>query len=83
MLANINVAEFDDRALTYFVEDEKDMTLIGFIGFLDPAKPSAKTSIEALQKLGVTVKALIGDNEIVIKKNMPGCRYFLQQYFIG
>jgi Mg2+-importing ATPase len=64
----VAIKEFDDRALTYSVEDEKDMVLTGFIGFLDPAKPSAKISIEALQKLGVTVKVLTGDNEIVTKK---------------
>lgn len=64
----VAIKEFDDRALTYSVEDEKDMTLTGFIGFLDPAKPSAKASIEALQKLGVNIKVLTGDNEIVTKK---------------
>ncbi len=64
----VAIKEFDDRALTYSIEDEKDMTLTGFIGFLDPAKPSAKTSIEALQKLGIAVKVLTGDNEIVTKK---------------
>jgi len=64
----VAIKEFDARALTYSVEDEKDMILTGFIGFLDPAKPSAKTSIEALQKLGVSVKVLTGDNEIVTKK---------------
>ncbi|MBB6128638.1 magnesium-translocating P-type ATPase [Mucilaginibacter lappiensis] len=64
----VAIKEFDDRALTYSVDDEKDMILTGFIGFLDPAKPSAKTSIEALQKLGVNVKVLTGDNEIVTKK---------------
>ncbi|MEC5144841.1 magnesium-translocating P-type ATPase [Chitinophaga sp. 212800010-3] len=64
----VAIKEFDDRALTYSVEDEKDMVLTGFIGFLDPAKPSAKSSIEALQKLGVSVKVLTGDNEIVAKK---------------
>ncbi len=64
----VAIKEFDDRALTYSIEDEKDMTLTGFIGFLDPAKPSAKTAIEALQKLGVRIKVLTGDNEIVTKK---------------
>ncbi len=64
----VAIKEFDERALNYSVEDEKEMTLTGFIGFLDPAKPSAKASIEALQKLGVTVKVLTGDNEIVTKK---------------
>ena len=37
----VAIKEFDDRALTYSVDDEKDMILTGFIGFLDPAKPSA------------------------------------------
>ena len=64
----VAIREFDDRALTYSVEEEKDMVLTGFIGFLDPAKPSAKTSIDALQKLGVSIKVLTGDNEIVTKK---------------
>lgn len=64
----VAIREFDDRALTYSVEDENDMIITGFIGFLDPAKPSAKTSIEALQKLGISVKVLTGDNEIVTKK---------------
>ena len=64
----VAIKEFDDRALTYSIEDEKDMVLTGFIGFLDPAKPSAKASIEALQKLGITIKVLTGDNEIVTKK---------------
>ena len=64
----VAIKEFDDRALTYSIEDEKDMILTGFIGFLDPAKPSAKTAIEALRKLGVNIKVLTGDNEIVTQK---------------
>ncbi len=61
--------EFDAKhPLTYSIEDEKDMTLTGFIGFLDPAKPSAAPAIEALQSLGVQVKVLTGDNEIVARK---------------
>lgn len=64
----VAIKEFDERALTYSIEDEKDMVLTGFIGFLDPAKPSADKAIEALQKLGVSVKILTGDNETVTKK---------------
>lgn len=63
------IREFDgDHPLTYGVHDENDMILTGFIGFLDPAKPSAQPSIEALHKLNVEVKVLTGDNEIVTKK---------------
>lgn len=65
----VAIREFDPlHPLTYSIEDEKNMTLTGFIGFLDPAKPSAQPSIEALHKLGVTVKVLTGDNEIVTQK---------------
>ncbi|MBW7890340.1 MAG: magnesium-translocating P-type ATPase, partial [Chitinophagaceae bacterium] len=61
--------EFDgDHLLTYNVDDEKDMILTGFIGFLDPAKPSAQPGIEALHKLNIEVKVLTGDNEIVTQK---------------
>ncbi len=57
-----------NRPLTYSVADESNMILTGFIGFLDPAKPSAKPSIQALQRLGIQLKVLTGDNEIVTKK---------------
>lgn len=64
----VAIREFDDRALNYSLADEDQMILTGFIGFLDPAKPSAKIAIEALQNLGVNIKVLTGDNEIVTKK---------------
>lgn len=64
----VAIKEYNDRPLTYSVKDENDMILTGFIGFLDPAKPSAKPSIEALHKLGVQIKVLTGDNEVVTKK---------------
>ncbi|WP_235891134.1 magnesium-translocating P-type ATPase [Sphingobacterium lumbrici] len=65
----VAIREFDGaHPLTYSVEDENQMTLTGFIGFLDPAKPSSKPAIEALQKLGVGVKVLTGDNETVTRK---------------
>lgn len=65
----VAIREFDgSHPLTYSVEDEKQLTLTGFIGFLDPAKPSTKPAIEALYKLGVGVKVLTGDNETVTRK---------------
>ena len=42
--------------------DEKDMTLLGFIGFLDPPKESAKEAIEKLGRNGIRVIVLTGDN---------------------
>ncbi|UKB80507.1 magnesium-translocating P-type ATPase [Chryseobacterium sp. MEBOG07] len=65
----IAIREFDgDHPLNYSVADENHLTLTGFMGFLDPAKPSAEPSIKALHKLGVEVKVVTGDNDIVAKK---------------
>jgi P-type Mg2+ transporter len=64
----VAVKEYEERPLTYSVADESNMIVAGFIGFLDPAKSSAKPAIEALHKLGVELKVLTGDNEIVTKK---------------
>ncbi len=52
----------------YFtVENEKEMVLLGFIGFLDPPKESAKETIKNLNKHGIRVIVLTGDNEYVTK----------------
>ena len=53
---------------TFSVADEKDMVLMGYIGFLDPPKDTAAEAINALQNHGVKVKVLTGDNEGVTKK---------------
>ena len=49
------------------VDDEKDMVLLGFIGFLDPPKESAKVAIEKLNKSGIRVIVLTGDNAEVTR----------------
>ena len=48
---------------TFGVQDETDMVLIGFVGFLDPPKKSAKQAISNLKKYGVDTVVLTGDSE--------------------
>ena len=55
-----NISEFS-------VKDESKMTFLGFIGFLDPPKESAKSAIERLNSYGVRVMVLTGDNEYVTR----------------
>ena len=55
-----NISEFS-------VKDESKMTFLGFIGFLDPQKESAKSAIERLNSYGVRVMVLTGDNEYVTR----------------
>ncbi|MBQ2937866.1 MAG: magnesium-translocating P-type ATPase [Clostridia bacterium] len=51
----------------FAVSDEKNMVLLGFIGFLDPPKESAKESISKLNKAGIRVMVLTGDNAEVTR----------------
>ncbi|MGH8042308.1 MAG: magnesium-translocating P-type ATPase [Rudaea sp.] len=52
---------------SYSRDDEKDLTLMGFIAFLDPPKDSAAEAIGALNANGVAVKILTGDNDTVTR----------------
>jgi Mg2+-importing ATPase len=52
----------------YSLSDECELTLLGYIAFLDPPKESATAAIAALANKGVTVKILTGDNEVITRK---------------
>ncbi|HZS59085.1 MAG TPA: magnesium-translocating P-type ATPase [Gemmatimonadaceae bacterium] len=52
----------------YGKDDECDLTLAGYVAFLDPPKETAAPALEALKKHGVAVKVLTGDNELVTRK---------------
>ena len=52
----------DENMESFSVDDEKGMTFLGFIGFLDPPKESARESVAKLNKAGVRVIVLTGDN---------------------
>jgi Mg2+-importing ATPase len=49
----------------YTVQDESNLTLMGFLAFLDPPKESAQEAIVKLHSHAVDVKILTGDNEVV------------------
>jgi len=48
--------------------DEQGLQLEGFLAFLDPPKPDARDAIAALGRLGVEVKVITGDNDVVAQK---------------
>ena len=52
----------------YSKDDESELVLKGYVAFLDPPKDTAAKAIEALRKIGVTVKVLTGDNDLVTRK---------------
>ena len=60
--------ELSPSKITYSVADEAELTLLGYVAFLDPPKDSAREAIAALARKGVQVKVLTGDNEIITRK---------------
>lgn len=60
--------DIEQKKDAYSRDDERDLILKGYVAFLDPPKPTAKRTIDALKKLGVEFKVLTGDNDLVTKK---------------
>ena len=52
---------------TFSGADEKDMTFMGYVAFLDPPKPDVEKAVSALYEAGVDVKVLSGDAEAVVE----------------
>ncbi len=48
-------------------DDEKEMTFAGFLLFFDPPKTGVQDTILALNKLGVQLKIITGDNRLVAR----------------
>jgi P-type Mg2+ transporter len=59
------IKELPPAQIVYSIADESDLTLIGYVAFLDPPKESAAPALQALAAHGVAVKVLTGDNELV------------------
>jgi len=52
----------------YEKEDEYNMEFLGFAVFLDPPKLTAKEAVKDLLALGIEVKILTGDSEVLTQK---------------
>ncbi|MBP9855173.1 MAG: magnesium-translocating P-type ATPase [Candidatus Omnitrophica bacterium] len=60
--------DMENNKDVYSRTDEQNLILKGYIAFLDPPKPTARKTIEILKSLGIEVKVLTGDNDLVTKK---------------
>ena len=54
-----------DEQPSYGQQDERDLTLAGFITFLDEPKPGVEKTIVDLARLGVSIKVITGDMKLV------------------
>ena len=64
----VAVKELPPERDVYTLADEADLTLMGYVAFLDPPKESAREAVLALNRGGVEVKVFTGDNELVTNK---------------
>jgi Mg2+-importing ATPase len=53
---------------TLTADDERGLTLDGFLVFRDPPKDDARASLDELAKLGIEVKIATGDSAVVAEK---------------
>lgn len=49
-------------------KDETDLTFVGFLTFYDPPKKDVLETFSAIEQMGIAIKILTGDNELVTKK---------------
>lgn len=64
----IATKEVSNATHTFSKHDEKGMTIAGFAAFLDPVKPGVRTAIDELEAMGIEMKVITGDNELVAAK---------------
>ncbi|MEM4625596.1 MAG: magnesium-translocating P-type ATPase, partial [Candidatus Pacearchaeota archaeon] len=57
-----------EKKSEYNFNDEKNLIFLGFLVFTDPPKRDVKDSLINLDRLGVKVKIVTGDNEIVTEE---------------
>ncbi|KYZ77447.1 magnesium-transporting ATPase [Anaerosporomusa subterranea] len=53
---------------SFGIEDEHDLIFLGTLSFFDPPKGSVAETLEALRGMGVAVKVLTGDNELITSR---------------
>jgi len=78
----LGVREIEPKA-AYARDDEKDLTMMGFVAFLDPPKDSAAEAIQALNANGVAVKILTGDNDTVTRNVCRQVGIQVDKYLTG
>lgn len=75
--------ELHDEKQDYRPQDETGLTLAGYIGFLDPPKPSARHALQQLATYGIQTKIITGDNEIVTQKICQDVGFEVQGVLLG
>jgi Mg2+-importing ATPase len=57
-----------DRDTPHEISDENEMTLLGFVAFVDPAKKTVAETLRQMHDNNIEIKILTGDNDLVTQK---------------
>ena len=82
-IKEMTTVESNENKIQYAVTDEQNLTLIGFMAFLDPPKETTAEAIALLGKHGVSVKILTGDAMAVTKKICKDVGIDVQNVILG
>ena len=82
-VVGVAVKELPPAKEIYGVADEAQLTLVGYVTFLDPPKESAAPALKALAEHGVSVKVLTGDNELVTAKVCRQVKLVVNSVLLG
>ncbi|MGZ9584229.1 magnesium-translocating P-type ATPase [Paenibacillus marinisediminis] len=79
----VAVKTISSKQGSYSKQDELNLTLVGYVGFIDPPKETAKMAIQALKQNGVEIKVLTGDNAAVTRKVCKDVGLQVNQIVLG
>ncbi len=64
----IGVRKMEHKNGLYTKDDEKELSFVGFLAFLDPPKRTVKDTLHRMEKHNVGIKIITGDNFLVTQK---------------
>ncbi len=79
----ISIKKISDIKDVYSRDEEKEMSFVGFIAFLDPAKKSVTETLKNLMEHGIKIKILTGDSELVSQKISDDIQLELEGTLLG
>ncbi len=79
----IGIKKVTLKTASYTKNDEKSLSFVGFLAFLDPPKKSAKATLEKMEAHNVAMKIITGDNFLVTKKIAQEIGLAIQGAFAG
>jgi len=74
--------EVDGSRRDFAVADECDMTLMGYLAFLDPPKDTAADALAAMVAHGIKPKILTGDNAVITAKICREVRFDAGEHLV-